>query len=78
MSYISKRLEKVLEAARQWPADRQEAAAELLEQMDSLESGPYELSPEERADLEQALDEVRRGELASETEVAAVFARLGL
>jgi hypothetical protein len=77
MSFISKRLEKVLEAARDWPVDRQEAAAEILEHMDALESEPYKLSPEERADLEEALDEVRRGELASDAEVAAVFARLG-
>ncbi|TWS98518.1 hypothetical protein [Reyranella sp. CPCC 100927] len=78
MSHISRRLEKVFEAVRQWPADRQDAAAEILEQMGALESEPYELSAEERADLQEALDEVRRGELASDEDVAAVFARLGL
>jgi hypothetical protein len=78
MGHISKRLEKVLEAVRQWPADRQEAAAEILEHMDVLETEPYELSPEERADLEEALDELRRGELAGDDDVAAVFSRLGL
>lgn len=78
MSHISPRLEKVFEAVRQWPADRQDAAAEILEQMGALESEPYELSREERADLQEALDEVRRGELASDEDVAAVFARLGL
>ncbi|HKU97727.1 MAG TPA: hypothetical protein VJR58_20730 [Vineibacter sp.] len=78
MSHISRRLEKIFEAVRQWPADRQDAAAEILEQMGALESGPYQLSPEEQADLEEALNEVRRGELASDGDVAATFARLGL
>jgi antitoxin ParD1/3/4 len=35
----------------------------------------YPLSGEERVDLEEALDEVERGELASDVEVEAVFAR---
>ena len=78
MSHISKRLEKILESVRQWPADRQDAAAEILEHLDALEAEPYELSPEERADLEEALEEVKRGEIASDEEVAGVFARLGL
>lgn len=78
MKQISKRLEKALEAVKTWSADRQDTAAEILEHLDSLEAEPYELSPEERADLEEALEEVKRGEIASDAEVAAVFARLGL
>jgi hypothetical protein len=78
MSSISKRLEKALEAVRMWPADRQDAAAEVLEHMNRLAIAPYELSPDERADLEEALAEARRGEFASDAEVAAMFARHGL
>jgi hypothetical protein len=78
MSSISKRLEKALEAVRMWPADRQDAAAEVLEHMNRLATAPYELSPDERADLEEALAEARRGEFASDAEVAAMFARHGL
>jgi len=78
MSHISKRLEKILEAVRQWPADRQEEAAEILEYMNALETEPYKLSDDERADLEEALNEMRRGELATDEEVAATFARHGL
>jgi hypothetical protein len=78
MSSVSKRLEKALEAVRQWTPDRQDAAAEVLEHMDRLVTAPYELSPEERADLEDALAEARRGEFASDAEVAAMFARHGL
>jgi hypothetical protein len=78
MSHISKRLEKALEAVKAWPADRQDAAAEVLEHMNRLATAPYQLSKEERADLEEALAEARRGEFASDAEVPAMFSRHGL
>lgn len=78
MSHMSKRLEKALEAVKAWPADRQDAAAELLEQMDRLAAKPQTLTDEERADLEEALAEARRGDFASDADVAAMFARHGL
>jgi hypothetical protein len=71
-------LQKALEAVKTWPVDRQDAAAEVLERMDSLESTPYALSDQERADLEEALAEARRGEFASDAEVTSMFARHGL
>jgi hypothetical protein len=73
MGQISKRLQKALRAVENWSKDRQDAAADILEQMDSLDVTPYTLSDEERADVEEALAEVRRGELASDEEVAATF-----
>jgi hypothetical protein len=75
---ISKRLETVLEAVKAWPLDRQEAAAEVLEHMNKLSTAGYKFSDEERADMEEALAEARRGEFASDAEVAAMFARHGL
>ena len=36
---------------------------------------PYQLSDEERADIEEAIDEVRRGDIADEAEVVALFAQ---
>ena len=35
----------------------------------------YQLSPEELADIEEGLREIERGEVASDEEVAAMFAR---
>jgi len=78
MSTISKRLERAIESVKSWPAERQDAAAEILEHMNALIVTPYELSEDERADLEEALAEARRGEFATDEEVAAVFARHGL
>ena len=78
MNAISKRLQKALEAVKTWPVARQDAAAEVLERMDNLATTPYALSDEERADLEEALVEARRGEFASDAEVTEMFARHGL
>jgi hypothetical protein len=78
MNQISKRLQKALDAVKTWPTHRQDAAAEILEHMNSLATTPHKPSEEERADLEQALAEARRGEFASDAEVAALLERHGL
>ena len=68
-------IESVLERVRTWPQSRQEDAAQVLLAMEAQDAGPYRLSEEERADIEAALAEVDRGEIASDAEVAAVFNR---
>jgi hypothetical protein len=78
MNYVSKRLQKALEAVEAWPAERQDMAAEILEHMNRLVTSPYKLSDEERIDLEQALAEASRGEFATDAEVADMFERHGL
>ncbi len=69
-------IDKVLARVSTWPMARQEDAARLLLSLEAQDTIPYRLSDEERADLEAALDEVAKGEIAPEAEVAAVFARL--
>lgn len=78
MGVLSKRLEHALESAKSWPLERQDAAAEVLEGLNMLTDVPLKLTAGERADLEDALAEVRRGDLATDTEVAAVFSKHGL
>jgi predicted transcriptional regulator len=68
-------IENVLERVRTWPQSRQEDAAQVLLAMEAQDVGPYRLSEEERADIEAALAEIDRGEIASDAEVAAVFNR---
>jgi hypothetical protein len=75
MTVVSKRLERIFQTVSTWSIDRQEAAADVLEQIDRLTTSTYELSEDERSDIEQAIAEARRGEFASEAEVAALFAR---
>ena len=73
---MTKLMEKALDAVRAWPADRQdEAAKKLLLALDRLGPGPYQASPEELAAIDEALEQVERGERASPAEVEAAFAR---
>jgi hypothetical protein len=69
-------IDAVLDRVRNWPPERQEDAARVLLAMEAQDASPYQLSPEERADLLMALEEVERGDFASDEEVAAVFSRL--
>lgn len=76
MSDLSKdAIEALLERVRAWPSVRQEDAARVLLAMEAEPLGVYRLTDEERADLDAALAEVERGEVASDAEVAALFAR---
>jgi len=66
-------IDAVFERVRTWPAEKREEAASLLLSIES--EGFYELSPEEEADLNEALAEMERGEVASEEDVARAFRR---
>ena len=71
-----KQIEAVLDRVRAWPQERQEDAARVLLAMEAEDATPYRLSAEERADIEAALEELARGEVASDAQVAATFDRL--
>ena len=68
-------LEQAIEKIRKLPRERQEYAAELLEQIAELGDHAYFLSDEARRLVREGLDELDRGEIASEAEVRAVFDR---
>ena len=66
-------LEQAIEKIKKLPRERQEYAAELLEQIAQAGEEVYVLSDEERRLVREGLDELDRGEIASEAEVRAVF-----
>ena len=68
-------IETVLSRVRSWPKARQEDAVRILRAIEEQSDAVYLLSDEEREDLEAALEEVGRGEVASEWYVAAVLSR---
>ena len=68
-------IEAVLERVRTWPAERQEDAVHVLLEMEAEGTEVYRLSDEERAAIEESMEQARRGEFASDEEVAALFAR---
>jgi predicted transcriptional regulator len=68
-------VETLLERVADWP---QETQAELVKSIVDIETrhfGVYKFSDEERAAIEQALEEMRQGKFANDDEVAAVFNR---
>ena len=69
-------IDAVLDRVKTWPPERQEDAVRVLLQMEEASTEVYELSEEELADIEEGLREVERGEVATEEEVAALFARI--
>lgn len=79
MTAITKRLEQAVQAASAMPEAQQELlATEMMERIQDLSQSPYQLSPEERAELEAALAEADRGDFATDEEVAAMWRRHGL
>ena len=72
---MTKLMEKALDAVRAWPADRQDEAAKLLLALDRLGPAPYQASPEELTAIDEALEQVERGERASPAGVEAAYAR---
>jgi hypothetical protein len=65
----------VFDRVKSWPQERQEEAAELLLALEGNSDQPFPLTDDERVDLEAAVAEMDRGEVASAAEVAAVFRR---
>lgn len=72
---MTKLMEKALEAVRDWPQDRQDEAAALLLALDCLGAAPYRATPEELAAIDEALQQVQRGERATLAQVEQAFAR---
>ena len=73
----TKRLTEVLERIEQWPADAQDALADIARDIDtSLTQGDYVPTPEELAGIDRGLRDAEAGRFASAAEVDAAFAKL--
>jgi predicted transcriptional regulator len=68
-------IDAILERVRHWPQERQEDAVRLLLAMEAEGTTVYELSEEERLDIEEGLREAERGDFVTEQDIAAVFDR---
>jgi hypothetical protein len=72
-----KALELAIAKVRALPEEKQQLAAELLEEVAAVEE-PYVLSEAEKAILLPALERANRGEFASDESVAALWKKSGL
>ncbi|MGK9050783.1 hypothetical protein QTA58_21530 [Neorhizobium sp. CSC1952] len=76
---MTKLLDRAIEAAKELPAEMQDEIAGILLRLIGDDGGEvYQLTPEEEADLDEADREIERGEIATEEEVRAMWARYGL
>jgi hypothetical protein len=75
---MTRLLEQAIETVRVLPDDVQDDLARTLLQLAGVEQPPYELTPEEAADIDASLAEAERGEFATDEEVRAMWAKHGL
>lgn len=75
---MTKLLDRAIEQAKDLPADMQDEIAGFLLRYMGKDEPVYQLTPEEESDIDEALAEAERGELATEEDVRAVWAKYGL
>jgi hypothetical protein len=75
---MTRLLEQAVETVRVLPDEVQDELARILLQLAGVEQPPYELTPEEEADVQISLAEAGRGEFATDEEVRALWAKHGL
>jgi heterodisulfide reductase subunit C len=68
-----KALEQAVEKVKELSAERQEYAAAVLEQIAEAGDGIYILTDEQRRLVREGLDQLDRGDVATDAEARAVF-----
>ena len=74
---MMKVVEEAIDALKELPEDRQKTVARAILDYASDDS-VYHLTDDERREVRAGLAEVRRGDVASDDEVADVYKRIGL
>lgn len=73
---MTKLLDQAIAKVRELPEEEQDRVAQSLLEFSGLaKQGLYKLSAEERAAIEESKAQVRRGEIATDDEVEAAYAR---
>ena len=68
-------IDAVLDRVKSWPPERQEDAVAMLLEIEAEATGVYQLTEEDRKEIELSMEEARRGEFATDEDVAVVFGR---
>ena len=73
---MNKRLLKtVMERVDTWPEPDQEELLEYALEIEARREGTFDATPEELRAIDEAIAAVKRGEIATDAEVEAVFAK---
>jgi hypothetical protein len=75
---MTRLLEQAFNAVSALPEARRDELARVMLQLAGVDQPPIQLTAEEEADLAAAEAEIGRGELASDEEVRAMWAKHGL
>jgi predicted transcriptional regulator len=68
-------IETFLERITDWPKEAQAEVVKAIVDIETKYFGVYKLNAKERAAIERGLEEMRKGKIASDEEVAALFNR---
>jgi hypothetical protein len=71
-------LEQAIEKIKGLPEDQQAYAAEVLEHIVAAGSGEFHVPDDHRAAVLEGLEQAKRGEFASDEEMAALWKKCGL
>jgi predicted transcriptional regulator len=75
---MTKMLEEAIHKVRELPDAEQDEAAEMLLAIASRNAAPVQLDDETRAAIREGRAQARRGEFASDEDMAALFKRHGV
>jgi predicted transcriptional regulator len=68
----------VLDAVHSWPVEDQEELAEVAREIEARRAGIYIMDDDERAAVEEGLEQARRGEFVSDAEMEAFWKKIGI
>jgi hypothetical protein len=74
MAEMIRRLKEVMERAQTWPEEAQEELADIALQIEGeLSGGDYHATPDELEPIDEALEQVAGGDIATDEDVEAAF-----
>jgi predicted transcriptional regulator len=74
---MTRLLEQALETVSSLPDEVQDEVARMLLQFAGIEQPPYELTPDDLADIKASFAEAERGEFATDEEVRVMWGKHG-
>ena len=75
---MTKMVQEAIEALKELPQDKQTAVARAILDYASHDDDIYHLTDDEHREVRAGLAEIRRGDIASDEEVAGTYKRIGL
>jgi predicted transcriptional regulator len=74
-SMVAKVLKDILTRVESWPERAQEEAAASLQAIEEELREPYELTEADKEAIDRGLEAARKGEIATDQEVEAIFTK---